>query len=190
MIFTAATQFDDIDEKDILDLGCGCAVLSIASVMMGAECVPPSLSSSSSTRFRSLGRSFADKAPSSPCSSVTSVDVDPEALAIAKENVESVEMDEHIDFVRAEIGPPGAAPTNEAGVPVLDPASLGKKFDTVVMKCVDRSPLVPAAVALADALLAQPSFRLVAQRHRHGLLGDSLPGASHLNLVNSSLLPN
>ncbi|KPV78647.1 uncharacterized protein RHOBADRAFT_51090 [Rhodotorula graminis WP1] len=102
MIFTAATQFDDIDEKDILDLGCGCAVLSIASVMMGAE-------------------------------SVTSVDVDPEALAIAKENVENVEMEEHIEFVHAEIGPPGAAPTHEAGVPVLDPSSLGKKFDTVVM---------------------------------------------------------
>lgn len=39
MIFTAATQFDDIDEKSVLDLGCGCAILSIASVMMGAECV-------------------------------------------------------------------------------------------------------------------------------------------------------
>lgn len=37
MIFTAATQFDDIDEKIVLDLGCGCAVLSIACVMMGAE---------------------------------------------------------------------------------------------------------------------------------------------------------
>jgi hypothetical protein len=37
MLFTAATQFDDIDEKEVLDLGCGCAVLSIASVMMGAE---------------------------------------------------------------------------------------------------------------------------------------------------------
>lgn len=37
MIYTAATAYDDIDEKDILDLGCGCAILSIASVMMGAE---------------------------------------------------------------------------------------------------------------------------------------------------------
>lgn len=37
MIFTASTQFDDIDEKVILDLGCGCAALSIACVMMGAE---------------------------------------------------------------------------------------------------------------------------------------------------------
>ena len=37
MIFTAATSFDDIDEKTVLDLGCGCAVLGIACVMMGAE---------------------------------------------------------------------------------------------------------------------------------------------------------
>lgn len=37
MIYTAATSFDDIDERDILDLGCGCAILSIASVMMGAK---------------------------------------------------------------------------------------------------------------------------------------------------------
>ncbi|BGP45043.1 hypothetical protein JCM10450v2_000860 [Rhodotorula kratochvilovae] len=102
MIFTAATQFDDIDEKSILDLGCGCAILSIASVMMGAD-------------------------------AVTSVDLDADALAIARENVDSVEMDEHIEFVHAEIAPKGATPSNDAGVPVLDPQALGKTFDTVVM---------------------------------------------------------
>lgn len=37
MIYTAATSFDDIDEKDVLDMGCGCAVLSAACVMMGAK---------------------------------------------------------------------------------------------------------------------------------------------------------
>lgn len=134
MIFTAATQFDDIDEKDVLDLGCGCAVLSIASVMMGAECAPLPLF----LLRHSVVGSLLPRADSleGQRSSVTSVDVDPEALGIAKDNVASVEMDEHIEFVHAEIGPLGSTPANELGVPLLDPASLGKKFDTVVMKCV------------------------------------------------------
>ncbi|GAA5983290.1 hypothetical protein JCM11641_002251 [Rhodosporidiobolus odoratus] len=102
MIFTAATQFDDIDEKDVLDLGCGCAVLSIASVMMGAD-------------------------------SVVSVDVDPDALELARENVESVEMEEHISFVHAEIASAGSKPLKE-DIPVFDPTSmLEQKVDTVVM---------------------------------------------------------
>ncbi|GAA5943856.1 METTL5 family protein [Sporobolomyces koalae] len=102
MIFTAATQFDDIEDKVVLDMGCGCAVLSIACVMMGAE-------------------------------SVTSVDMDPDALAIARENVESVEMEEHIEFVHAEIGTKGSKPTLE-GVPIFDPESvLKERPDTVVM---------------------------------------------------------
>lgn len=39
MIFTAESSFGDIDDKDCLDLGCGCAVLSIACVMLGASSV-------------------------------------------------------------------------------------------------------------------------------------------------------
>ncbi|GAA6035378.1 hypothetical protein JCM8097_008844 [Rhodosporidiobolus ruineniae] len=102
MIFTAATQFDDLDDKDVLDLGCGCAILSIASVMMGAN-------------------------------SVVSVDLDPDALEIARANVESVEMDEHISFVHAEIAPAGSPPSVE-GVPVFDPkAMVDHPIDTVVM---------------------------------------------------------
>ncbi|ORY85396.1 S-adenosyl-L-methionine-dependent methyltransferase [Leucosporidium creatinivorum] len=72
MIYTAATAFDDIEEKDVLDMGCGCAVLSIASVMMGA-------------------------------SSVLSVDMDPDALAIARENVASVEMEDEVSFLHRQI---------------------------------------------------------------------------------------
>ncbi|GAA5955205.1 hypothetical protein JCM3765_003244 [Sporobolomyces pararoseus] len=107
MIFTAATQFDDIDEKIVLDLGCGCAVLSIACVMMGAE-------------------------------SVTSVDVDPDALALAKENVESVEMEEHINFIHAQIGTTRVEGAQTAeDVPVFDPSPLvedeEERPDTVVM---------------------------------------------------------
>ncbi|BGO93068.1 hypothetical protein NBRC10512_003253 [Rhodotorula toruloides] len=101
MIYTAATSFDDIDEKDVLDLGCGCAILSIASVMMGAG-------------------------------SVTAVDIDPDALVVARENIASVEMEEHVEFIHAEIAPAGSKPTSE-DVPVFDPKALGKKFDTVVM---------------------------------------------------------
>eukprot|EP00299_Pterocystis_sp_00344_P011123 c5134_g1_i1.p1 GENE.c5134_g1_i1~~c5134_g1_i1.p1 ORF type:complete len:227 (-),score=43.40 c5134_g1_i1:373-1053(-) len=37
IIYTAAQSFDDIEGKTVLDLGCGCGMLSIASVMMGAE---------------------------------------------------------------------------------------------------------------------------------------------------------
>lgn len=61
--------------------------------------------------------------------------MDPEALEIARENVASVEMEEHIDFLHAEIAPVGSAPSNE-GIPALDPKALGRTFDTVVMKCV------------------------------------------------------
>ncbi|GAA5863660.1 hypothetical protein JCM5296_004001 [Sporobolomyces johnsonii] len=100
MIYTAATSFDDIEDKTVLDLGCGCAILSIASVMMGAE-------------------------------SVLSVDVDPDALELARENVASVEMEEHIEFLHAEIAPAGSSPSKE-GIPVFDPSSI-EKPDTVVM---------------------------------------------------------
>jgi predicted RNA methylase len=37
MIYTAATTYDDIREKIIADLGCGCGMLSIAAAMMGAR---------------------------------------------------------------------------------------------------------------------------------------------------------
>lgn len=73
---------------------------------------------------------FADLAT---CSSVTAVDIDPDALVVARENIASVEMEEHVEFIHAEIAPAGSKPTSE-DVPVFDPKALGKKFDTVVMK--------------------------------------------------------
>lgn len=39
MIHTMASTFDDIENRSILDLGCGCGVLSIGCVMLGAGCV-------------------------------------------------------------------------------------------------------------------------------------------------------
>lgn len=66
-------------------------------------------------------------------SSVTSVDVDPDALEIARENVASVEMEEHIEFVHAQIAASGSQPTSP-DIPVFDAAKAGRKYDTVVMK--------------------------------------------------------
>lgn len=39
MVHTMAYTFDDIEDKLIADLGCGCGVLSIGSVMLGAGAV-------------------------------------------------------------------------------------------------------------------------------------------------------
>ncbi|KAM0755783.1 S-adenosyl-L-methionine-dependent methyltransferase [Meredithblackwellia eburnea MCA 4105] len=110
MIFSAESSFGDIDEKHVLDLGCGCAVLSIACVMLGAE-------------------------------SILSVDVDPTALSTAKENIASLEMEEQITLLHAQIG----TLVTETGEPVkevegdgeriakFDPAKLDREIDTVVM---------------------------------------------------------
>jgi predicted RNA methylase len=37
MLFTAHSSFDDIEDKHVLDLGCGCAILSIAAAILGAK---------------------------------------------------------------------------------------------------------------------------------------------------------
>lgn len=39
VLYTAETSFGDIDEKAVVDLGCGCGVLSLAACMMGANSV-------------------------------------------------------------------------------------------------------------------------------------------------------
>ena len=82
----------------------------------------------------SLSSYLAKPQTDSPClsRSVTSVDMDDDALELAKENVEEVEMEEHIELIRAEIGSKGAIPSLE-GVPIFDPSSV-ERPDTVVMK--------------------------------------------------------
>ncbi|KAL8286195.1 hypothetical protein RQP46_004683 [Phenoliferia psychrophenolica] len=124
LLFSAESSFGDLDDKRVLDLGCGCGVLSIGAVMLGAA-------------------------------SVLSVDVDSAALAIARENIASVEMEDEIELVHARIGTlkeptaravkdaalAAAAAAEEEGekeeeedVPVFDPKALGgREFDTVVM---------------------------------------------------------
>lgn len=37
MLHVAATSFDDIEGRSVLDLGCGCGMLSIASMMLGSS---------------------------------------------------------------------------------------------------------------------------------------------------------
>ena len=39
MIHTMSATFDDLENKHVADLGCGCGVLSIGSVMLGAGAV-------------------------------------------------------------------------------------------------------------------------------------------------------
>lgn len=61
-----------------------------------------------------------------------SVDIDPDALVIARENIASVEMEEEIQLVHAKIST-GASTTQEGGIAMLSPSSLERKFDTVIM---------------------------------------------------------
>lgn len=37
MIHTAESQFNDISEKTVIDLGCGCGKLAIAATIMGSQ---------------------------------------------------------------------------------------------------------------------------------------------------------
>ncbi|KAJ1805882.1 hypothetical protein LPJ75_005189, partial [Coemansia sp. RSA 2598] len=37
ILYTAESSFGDIDDKAVVDLGCGCGMLSVAAAMMGAK---------------------------------------------------------------------------------------------------------------------------------------------------------
>jgi predicted RNA methylase len=74
IMFSAHSNFDDIEGARIIDLGVGCGMLSIAAGLLGAE-------------------------------SITGIDIDPEAISQAKENIEQFDEDDlpPIDLILADI---------------------------------------------------------------------------------------
>jgi len=88
MIHTIENVYGDINQKMILDLGCGCSVLGIGSALMGASYV--------------LG-----------------VDIDHDALEIAKANVDYTELT-NVNFLQCDV----------RNLPSI---LNGQKFDTVIM---------------------------------------------------------
>nr|CAG4652107.1 EOG090X0BVL [Triops cancriformis] len=86
MLHTIESNFGDLENKHVLDLGCGCGVLSIGSVIAGA-------------------------------SHVTAVDIDDDALEIARMNCEEFEINS-VEFVQAN---------------VKDLLPFRTTFDTVIM---------------------------------------------------------
>jgi predicted RNA methylase len=101
-------------------------------------------------------------------SSVLSVDVDTDALAIAKENVESVEMEEEIELRHAEIASEvSTADRSSSSVPVFTSATLDRKFDTVIMSTLDLCPFFCRSWRLT-LVRGRPSVWIVDERDRHG----------------------
>ena len=90
MLHTMQSAHGDLEGKLVADLGCGCGVLSIGAVMLGAA-------------------------------SVVGFDVDEDALATFKENLDAFEMTE-VDLVQL----------NLKNLEIED-SRLHKMFDTVVM---------------------------------------------------------
>lgn len=104
------------------------------------------LSSSSRPFCRASPLTFScDRDRFATRSSVLSVDIDPDALAIARQNIESLEMEDEIELVHARIepSPTSTTPTGKPApsypdteaIPVFNPAVdfPDRKFQTVVM---------------------------------------------------------
>ncbi|ORX86285.1 methyltransferase-like protein 5-like protein [Anaeromyces robustus] len=85
MLYTAQSMYDDIEDKIVADLGCGCGVLSIGANQLGAL------------------YNFA-------------FDIDDDALAICRENMEGFEI-ENMDLIKVDV----------------ETLSLRDKVDTVFM---------------------------------------------------------
>ena len=86
-----------------------------------------------------------DAAPSVARSSVLSVDIDPDALAVARQNIASLEMEDEVELVHARIEPSPASAAAAAKpapsypdtdtIPIFNPQRdfPDRKFHTVVM---------------------------------------------------------
>ena len=102
MLFTAKS-FDEIDKRTVLDLGCGCGVLSVAAILCGARRVQ-------CTKSR-LGTRLPRCHASSFC---LGIDVDAAALATARQNLEEADIENQVEFLLADV-----AQLNNAS-PLLD----------------------------------------------------------------------
>jgi rRNA N6-adenosine-methyltransferase METTL5 len=133
MMFTAHNNFDDIEDRDVADFGCGTCMLSLAAAAMGAK-------------------------------SVTGFEIDESTISVAKENVESLELD--VEIVHCDI--------SEAGECILMEEDPPKKFDTIVMnppfgtrtKGIDMEFLVKAIASCTRAVYSmhKTSTRLHVQK--------------------------
>lgn len=88
LVHTMHSDFDEVEDKIVCDLGCGSGMLTLAAVMAGAQ-------------------------------HVTGIDVDSDALALAKANVAESGCEELVDLVQADLA--------------TDVFKASKIFDTVVM---------------------------------------------------------
>lgn len=100
MLHVAHTSFDDIEGKTVLDLGCGCGMLSIGAMMLGSAA--------------NVG-----------------IDIDPDALEIFRENMDTVfDEDEMptVDLINADVVK--LAENWPTGSSFMRPQT---KFDTVLL---------------------------------------------------------
>eukprot|EP00854_Cymbomonas_tetramitiformis_P007163 gene7163-8542_t len=110
-LFTACS-YGDIEDQSVVDLGCGCGVLSVASTLMGAGHVVRKLAVLAKHDQSPFVRNLWDCVAvvvvlpfllrGEPRGVAIGVDIDESALAIAQGNVEEFE-DMHIDLVQCDI---------------------------------------------------------------------------------------
>jgi len=72
MVFSMSNTFEDVENKVVMDLGCGTGILAIAATLMDAN--------------------FA-----------IGVDIDSDALEIARSNSEEMEVEDRMDFILADV---------------------------------------------------------------------------------------
>lgn len=101
----------DFTDKTVCDLGCGCAILSIAAVLQGALYV----------EYQYNKPNFIQS-----CNSyVMGIDTDTEALKIAQDNLTIMDLENEVDFVCFRL-------EDEPDIGILN--RLNKSFDTVSSK--------------------------------------------------------
>src|SRR5437870_2400834 len=86
MLHTISTVYDDIQDKIVMDLGCGTGILGIAASLLGAQY----LFAESYSLF------------SLQLSTVVGVDIDADALQVAQQNCEELEV-ENMEFILSDV---------------------------------------------------------------------------------------